>query len=423
MNRKLKLMISFLAVLIGMIWTVKPVSAASDINIDGDVSDWDQVTKVTTSSKAQVAMIVRDGMLYYYVASNPTGVAPANDNGWAASNKFSLQAYELTVGNKVYNLTPQSKKGNNYQVPSKIGDKSEVDVNVYSNGGYNNNGKASGYVSRIKSNSKDGYQDVFEGRVALSDLELKDTDTEFKLSGGGYNLGNYTVKTANDTKAPVVPGDDGSKGDGGSSYKGHANINIDGGFDDWSDITKTKIRETGDDYNVKEGALLQYNGDVYIYINMSPHMGNGYAALQPSGYKLTIGNKTYDLTVKNTNGDKYTSLNSTGETKNIIMDIYDSQDNKYVGKPAGVDGSVTRKATDAGGDTDIFEIKIPLKDFVGSSDDGQTISLVNHNLGDQKMVATGGSTGPVVLASIGFGIALFGLWQFDRRKKHNEVTK
>jgi len=183
------------------------------------------------------------------------------------------------------------------------------------------------------------------------------------------------------------------------------------------------IREKVDNYNVKKGALLQYDGNIYIYIEMSPHMGSGYNVLMPDGYELTIGNDKYDLVVLNADSTKYTSLKSNGETKPITMGIWYAAGGKNNNNPAGADGYATRYVTQTGGFTDIFEMKIPLKDFEASSTDGQTITLVNHNLGDQEMTATGGSTGPIVLASIGFGIALFGLWQYDRRKKHDGVTK
>jgi len=255
MSRKLSLMVAFLAVLIGMVWTAKPVSAATNIKIDGDVSDWDNVSKVDTSSKAQVAMVIQGDSLYYYIAMNPSGV-----NGWPANNNFALhQGHSLQIGNRDFILTPQERNGVGYKAPSKIGDKSEVDLSVYGNGTgeYNNTGNAYGYVTRVKNSSSNGYQDIFEGKIALSDFQLKADDTNFIFTEGDNvgDIGNFKLTTTKETVDPVVPGDDDSKGDGGSSYKGHANIKIDGAFDDWTDITKTLIRGKGDNHDVKKGAL------------------------------------------------------------------------------------------------------------------------------------------------------------------------
>ena len=86
----------------------------------------------------------------------------------------------------------------------------------------------------------------------------------------------------------------------------------------------------------------------------------------------------------------------------------------------GSEGYVTRMETSTGGRTDVMEIKVPVKSFGGAADDGQTITMTNVALGNQTLTVTGGSTGPILLAAGGFGIALFGIWQFNRRKKRAE---
>ena len=433
MHRMQKLFLAVVALGLGLIGSTAAM-AATKINIDGDVSDWQSVPKTTTSSQAQVALVANKTTLYYYVAMNPTGTTSGNANGWASSNDFQTwQGYTLKAGNQSYTLTPTPLLGQTYTPPTTVGTKTAVTVNVYGGlAGYNNTASAPGYVTAVKNSSAAGYQDVFEGQVSLIDLQLTGDSTQFTLSGGGYNLGNYTATTTQDTAAsdestdPDTTGTaangDGTmaSGDSGQSYTGHPDIVIDGAFDDWAHVTKTKIREPGDDYNVKDGALLQYNGNIYIYINMSPNQGNGYARVQPSGYKLTIGNTTYDLTVENANGSTFTPLDHVGATQKITMGIFESKEG-WQGTPAGAEGYATRVATQTGGSSDVFEMKLPLKDFKASSSDGQTITLKNGNLGTQTMTVTGGSTGPVLLASSGFGIALFGLWRLNRRKRKNEA--
>jgi len=131
---------------------------------------------------------------------------------------------------------------------------------------------------------------------------------------------------------------------------------------------------------LKRAHYIQYDGNIYIYIEMSSHMGGGYNTLMPDGYKLTIGNDKYYLVVRNADSTKYTPLKSNGETKPITMDIWYVAGEKDNNNPAGAKVYATRYVTQTGGFTDIFEMKIPLNDFEASSTDGQTITLVNHNL-------------------------------------------
>lgn len=404
---------------------------STSVTIDGNLSDWTDVAKTTTSSKAQVALKVEGDYLYYYVDMNPTGAASAADNNWAASSKFGMQPFTLTAGGSTFTLTPTATTNGSSNVPTTAGDKLRVSTNVYSSnsGSYNNDGNNIGYVVAKSGTGSDGYDDAFEGQVALSDLQLGKTDgTEFKLSGGGYNMGSYTATTtaqantsASSSSSSTASSTSASTGNSGSNYTSHPDIVIDGAFDDWAGVTKTKIRESGDDFNVKEGAMLQYDGDLYIYINMSPNLGTGYAALQPSGYDLTIGGVKYNLTVENADGSTYQALTTANQTRSITMGIYNNSTGKWDQTPSGVSGRVTRVVTATGGQSDVFEIKLPLTDFDASNQTGQTITLQNKNLGDETMTVTGGSTGPVLLAASGFIIALFGVWQWSRNKRRQNA--
>lgn len=411
-----------LALILGLATFWMPARAATNINIDGNVDDWQNVAKTKTSSQAEVAMVVNNGQLYFYVAMNPTGTKSAENNGWAANNTFSLdQGYTLKVGSNTYYLTPKVLNNQSYQSPTKIGQKVRITVNVSADkwGSYNNNGNAPAYVTAVKNNSEAGYQNVFEGQVPLSDLQLSGGQQNFALSGGGYSLGNYSTKAqAMDSSASQSSSSSSSSSttEPGQQYDGHPNIKIDGGFDDWAGVSKTKIRFRGDDYNVKEGALLQYGGNLYIYINMSPNIGGGYSALQPDGYKLTIGKLVFDLRVENADGQTFQPLKKADQTQAVTMGIYNENTRDWQAKPAGVNGFATRKVTATGGQTDIFEMKLPLKALGASADDGQTITLKNGNLGDESMTVSGGSTGPILLAGSGFGLALLGFWQYRRRR-------
>jgi uncharacterized protein (TIGR04145 family) len=198
------------------------------------------------------------------------------------------------------------------------------------------------------------------------------------------------------------------RADSGNSRYG---ITIDGNFNDWHDISKTEIKENGDDYNIKQGALVADDDDIYIYINMSPKHGNGYSTLQPAGYVLKVGKKVYYLTLKDTSV-------ATNATKAISVDAWesDSTGGNVSGQLSTAQGAVHRYKT-TNGTNDVAEVKIPLSTLKVANTSNQSISLTNANLGTQTLTATGGSTGPVVLASVGFILAIGGVLAYTKRKK------
>lgn len=183
-------------------------------------------------------------------------------------------------------------------------------------------------------------------------------------------------------------------------------ITVDGNFSDWADKTKTDITEQGDDYNVKQEVLLADDDNIYFYLNMSPKHGNGYSTLQPSGYNLKVGNQTYYLTLKG-----YDGL-STDSTKPVTVNVWSSSVSADVANA----GAVHRYKTD-NGTNDVVEMVIPLSTLKVSGSTSQSISMSNANLGTQTLTATGGSTGPVVLASVGFILAIGGVLAYTKRKK------
>ncbi|WP_125767894.1 Firmicu-CTERM sorting domain-containing protein [Lapidilactobacillus wuchangensis] len=423
MRTKFKVLLTMLVLLLGAVGlsSRQQVSAATNNNIaiDGDLSDWASVPKTKTSTAAETAMVVSDDYLYIYASANPTGEAASDANGWGAKPQFYVnQSFNLKVGNQNYTITPKAKNSTNYHEPTTPGSKVNVDIDVFSStaNSSNNNGDAEGVVTAVASTNQAGYNDIFEGKIALSDLQLADGNLTFLLTGGPVNFGKYSVSVNHQYTS--ANSSDSSSSSSGGNYTGHPNIVIDGGFDDWADVPKTLIRF--DDYNVKQGALLQYDGNLYLYINMSSHRGQGYNALQPSSYEFTIGSTKYDMQIEDVNGTTYQPLTAVNQVKPVTASIYRRNDWQGSRTPAGVIGYVTRTKTAAGGTTDIMEIKLPLKAFGGAADDGQTITLYNSALGKQTLTVTGGSTGPVLLAAGGFGIALFGIWQFNRRKKRAE---
>ena len=75
------------------------------------------------------------------------------------------------------------------------------------------------------------------------------------------------------------------------------------------------------------------------------------------------------------------------------------------------------------GSSYVLECAVPYASLTGISDtSGQTITLANPNLWSGTIEASGGSTGPIVLASAGFVIAIAGAiklsgFKFKRRRR------
>lgn len=184
-------------------------------------------------------------------------------------------------------------------------------------------------------------------------------------------------------------------------------ISIDGNFDDWSDKPMTTVKEDWDDYNIKKASLLADDNNIYFYLNMSPEHGGGYSTLQPSGYVLKIGSKTFYVTFK-ANGNLTDGATVDGTVNAWNSDVSGSGDLSQATM------KVHRFKT-ANGHNDIMEAKIPLSELkvAGGS---QTITMKNDNLGSQTLTATGGSTGPVVLAGVGLIIALGSVVTFTRTR-------
>lgn len=195
--------------------------------------------------------------------------------------------------------------------------------------------------------------------------------------------------------------------DSNGSAANKYNISIDGNFDDWSDKPMTTVKESWDDYNIKKAALLADDNNIYFYLNMSPEHGGGYSTLQPSGYVLKVGSKTFYVTFKTTGNL------TDGATVDGTVNAWNSDDGGS-GDLSQATMKVHRFKT-ANGHNDIMEAKIPLSELkvAGGS---QTITMKNDNLGSQTLTATGGSTGPVVLAGVGLTIAIGSVVTFTRTR-------
>lgn len=193
-----------------------------------------------------------------------------------------------------------------------------------------------------------------------------------------------------------------------NNESGDLGISIDGKFDDWSDKDKHPMKIKGDNDNIKYVSLLTDSKNIYMYVSMNPKLSGGYTNFQPSGYTLSVGGKVFYVSFNN-NQTVNLSLN---ESKSVPTNVYGADgSNKNLNDLTYVNRqSINQKLGDGSsvkGTSYRFEAKIPFKDLHNvSNTEGQNIKLENANLWTGSVQASGGSTGPILLASAGFVIAL-----------------
>ncbi|NLR10332.1 MULTISPECIES: Firmicu-CTERM sorting domain-containing protein [Lactobacillaceae] len=248
-----------------------------------------------------------------------------------------------------------------------------------------------------------------------SSSDSADSSVSSDKSAGSSNVDNSSESSNSRSSSALTTS--------GNNQSGNLGITIDGNFDDWADKTTHAMKISGDDDNIKYASLLTDNDNIYFYVLMSPKLQGGYTNFQPDGYQLDVGGKTFYLSFNNhttvnidVNQKQAVPLNiysSDGTNNNLIGHAYVAR--QYLDQKMG-DGTTVR------GSSYVFECAVPFKSLNGiSNTTGQTIKLSNPNLWDGSIEAAGGSTGPIVLASAGFVIAIFGAlklsgFKFKRRR-------
>lgn len=211
-----------------------------------------------------------------------------------------------------------------------------------------------------------------------------------------FTLGNTTNVQAAGTRTV-----------GASTMDNKYGIKIDGKFSDWNEIPKTDVKNNWPSDPTKQEALVADDDYVYYYLTMSKDKKRG-GTVPGSEYQLKIGPKNHVIYLVG------------------IGDIQNNQVNDIVLKDTtGKGGDVILKNTSAkiyryskGGLTyDEMEWKIPLSDLGVTTNTQQKISIKVPALGNKVVETVGGSTGPVLLASVGLVIAVFGVIKISRVKK------
>lgn len=424
------------------------VMGTATIAVDGDTTDWNSINK-TSFGWGQEAAAQSGSTIYLYASEN--GTLPANSYDVTIDGVdyyLTIDQYSYNVANgqsSTYTLSSWSSNGS----VSNVGTATVTNQNgVYTleasvNATQLNSAYADGTAVTF-SNGAFGVTTTAENLALTSPIDTATGGTDDDLTTA-LNTAASSSSTQSDSSNAVsqaTTGDDSSSATDSSlatnnNTSGDLNIDVDGSFSGWSDKTLTDLYSSGDNYNRKQGTLLADDNDIYFYLNMAPdasdsHQG-GYNTVQASNYALTIGGKTLYVTLIDPKTGSQVDVNSikAGDTKEVEIQIYDSSqswpNSTYI--VSGAKAYINSVAMDDNGDfSQRLEFEIPIDQITGISDTAdQTITIANNAIWNGSLETTGGSTGPVVLASAGFAIAIFSVLkmtgQLERLRKKFRIMK
>lgn len=171
------------------------------------------------------------------------------------------------------------------------------------------------------------------------------------------------------------------------------NIKIDGNFNDWKNVTLTE------GYNGYM-AMVSDGKYVYVYVKMKYGQVPGYG-----DYNFDIGGQKYYVW-----SNEMPSSQSDGAVKAVSF-----TGGKY--NEGHQYGTVGNGYVSQAGSHSIAEFRVDLSKFDISTMTGQTITMSNPNIGNQKMTVAGGSTGPYVISGVGVVIVAWGYFKFRKRRR------
>lgn len=181
----------------------------------------------------------------------------------------------------------------------------------------------------------------------------------------------------------------------------YVGISIDGSYDDWEDKPHSKIQYPWDSGNNFHTASLFRDEDyIYLHVRMSPY---SYTQFNGYNYCFTVdGEETYVAVVP-------PEGKSIGEGENEV--VVRAQNGYTLINDAG--GVVSRHS----GQSDEWELRIPLTFFTDNPDLAKEITFHCSNLGPQEIIATATPTLAIAVAGTGLIIAASSLYFTNKRKK------
>ncbi|TGD20462.1 Firmicu-CTERM sorting domain-containing protein [Levilactobacillus suantsaiihabitans] len=374
-----------------------PVTAhASDnITIDGKFSDWDG-TSLTEGYSGYTALKSNGKYIDVYVKMK-NGQVPGHGD------------YIFKIGGKTYHAWF-----------ADIGSQNKGVIKSFTvTGGSNYDGTQYGTIGAGYA-SNDGNNNLGEFRIDLSKFGLKNSDNGDQVTMTNSNIGSDAAKTTVDDMSAsddanatsgVINGkaDSSSKATtttdtNASNDNDNLNITIDGKFADWKGVTLTE------GYNGYT-AMVSDGDKVYFYVKMKYGTVPGYG-----DYNFDFNGKKIYIWTDEINGgasaDHPQKVNLTGGDYNEGHQ-YGTVGDGYVSSEDG---------------HSIAEFEVDLSKLNLSSMTGQTITMYNPNIGNEKVTVAGGSTGPYVISGIGLGIAGLGYWRLRKsgklkRREHKTAGK
>ncbi len=344
------------------------VSAASNVAIDGQFSDWKDAS-LTEGYNGYTAMKSDGQYVDVYVKMKYAAVPGHGD-------------YIFNIDGKQYHAWfPDTSSDQPKQISITGG--SDSDGTQYGTIG-------TGYVS------KEDEHNVGEFRIDLSKFNLPNSDVGKQISMTNPNIGSDAVSSTVDsigsgaTTTGVIAdkGDKSQKGDtptdaNANNANDNLNINIDGKYLDWKNM---KLTEGYNGYT----AMVSDGNHVYVYVKMKYGNIPGYG-----DYNFDIGGKKIYVWSKD-------DMNvGSGETKEVSFTAGDYNEGHQYGTVGN--GYITND-----GKNNVGEFKIDLTKLNLSNMSGQTITMYNPNIGNDKVTTAGGSTGPILISGAGALVAIFG---------------
>ncbi len=409
------------------------VNASTGIAIDGQFADWDQIsaTKSTywddgtgsTTTLLKVAADTTTVNVYAEVHKGDANEAPkalwvltvggktrqlqlADGSGTMASGSGEVYLNDRSAAVGSVNVVRKSASGvytSDYSVVEFSVDlaKAGIDnVNLGDNVTLNVASAGLGNDNMVTTVGSIGTGDV------TGDVTNTDTDTSTEAGTTGSSETTSTSSSSTSTSGSNVSEDgvvtdkgdaDTTKGDQNNSND-DLNIVIDGAFQDWTNVAITKV--AGDSvYNSRYMAMVSDGKYVYVYVKMQP-----YDAMPGYGdYNFQIGGKTYNVWSSNIPNN----LTVDGDAQAVTLTGGDTNEGSQYGTVAT--GYVKRQTLVENGQSygwyDTMEFKLDLSKLNVSTMNGQQITMSNPNVGNGAVTAAGGSTGPVLLASVGVLLA------------------
>jgi hypothetical protein len=149
-------------------------------------------------------------------------------------------------------------------------------------------------------------------------------------------------------------------------------ITIDGNFDDWKSQPFQKW--TTDKFTYHDFGFTTDDKNVYVYVSVAPGNPGNYKVMQPSGYQITINNRTCDLPLHV--NDKLWSL-KPGEGGRFSADVWDRTQNHNTRLENA--GYLLREKEADGRGNDVMEVAIPIGTFGNDINQSSTFTLKNPN--------------------------------------------